>query len=94
MCRLFTSSVTSARRSAPNSDPPHQDCVIERSLLMGSDYYEQFDECEIYADCLPIGVGRGTHVSGGRGGPGEGGGAHWRQPRHGHWRGTRALYEG
>lgn len=48
--------------------------MIERSLLMGSDYYEQFDECEIYADCLPIGVGRGTHVSGGRGGPGGRGG--------------------
>jgi len=41
-----------------------EDCLIEDSLLMGADYYEQYDECEIYADCLPIGVGRGTHIKG------------------------------
>ncbi len=54
----------------PLNDPPvpcMQDCLIEHSLLMGADFYEQFDECEIYADCLPIGVGRGTHVSLGQG---------------------------
>ncbi|GAB4822316.1 hypothetical protein N2152v2_009362 [Parachlorella kessleri] len=39
-----------------------EDCHIENSLLMGADFYEQFDECEIYADCLPIGVGRGTQI--------------------------------
>ena len=31
---------------------------------MGSDYYEQFEECEAYADCLPLGVGKGTHIRG------------------------------
>ena len=31
---------------------------------MGADYFEQFDECEIYSDCLPIGVGKGTHIKG------------------------------
>ena len=41
-----------------------QDCVIEDSLLMGADYYEQADECEIFSDCLPIGVGRGTVIKG------------------------------
>jgi glucose-1-phosphate adenylyltransferase len=41
-----------------------EDCLIEDSLLMGADYYEQYDECEIYTDCLPIGVGRGTHIKG------------------------------
>jgi glucose-1-phosphate adenylyltransferase len=39
-------------------------CIIEDSLLMGADYYEQYDECEIYTDCLPIGVGAGTHIKG------------------------------
>ena len=31
---------------------------------MGADYYEQFEECEAYADCLPLGVGKGTHIKG------------------------------
>ena len=31
---------------------------------MGADYYEQFDECEIYADCLPIGIGKGSVIRG------------------------------
>jgi glucose-1-phosphate adenylyltransferase len=39
-------------------------CVIEDSLLMGADYYEQYEECEAYADCLPLGVGKGTHIRG------------------------------
>ena len=41
-----------------------EDCVIEDSLLMGADYYEQFLECEAYEGCLPIGVGRGTTIRG------------------------------
>lgn len=41
-----------------------EDCVIEDSLLMGADYYEQFEECEIDENCLPIGVGLGTHIKG------------------------------
>jgi glucose-1-phosphate adenylyltransferase len=40
------------------------ECVIEDTLLMGADYYEQYDECNIEADCLPIGVGKGTHIKG------------------------------
>lgn len=39
-------------------------CVIEDSLLMGADYYEQYEECEALADCLPLGVGKGTHIRG------------------------------
>ncbi|PSC75177.1 ADP-glucose pyrophosphorylase small subunit isoform A [Micractinium conductrix] len=39
-------------------------CVIEDSLLMGADFYEQYDECEAFADCLPLGVGKGTHIRG------------------------------
>ncbi|KAL4427779.1 hypothetical protein ABPG75_001868 [Micractinium tetrahymenae] len=39
-------------------------CVIEDSLLMGADYYEQYEECEAFADCLPLGVGKGTHIKG------------------------------
>ena len=41
-----------------------KDCIIEDSLLMGADYYEQPGECEVYSDCLPIGVGRGTQIKG------------------------------
>ena len=41
-----------------------KDCKIEDSLLMGSDYYEQAGECDVYSDCLPIGVGRGTEIKG------------------------------
>lgn len=41
-----------------------QNCIIEDSLLMGADYFEQYDECEVYADCLPIGVGSGTNIKG------------------------------
>ena len=38
--------------------------MIEDSLLMGADYYEQYEECEAFADCLPLGVGKGTHIKG------------------------------
>jgi glucose-1-phosphate adenylyltransferase len=41
-----------------------EDCIIEDSLLMGADYYEQYEECEINSDCLPIGVGKGSHIKG------------------------------
>ena len=41
-----------------------KDCIIEDSLLMGADYYEQPGDCEVFSDCLPIGVGRGTHIKG------------------------------
>lgn len=39
-------------------------CVIEDSMLMGADYYEQYEECEAFQDCLPLGVGKGTHIRG------------------------------
>lgn len=44
-----------------------EDCLIEDSLLMGADYYEQLDECIMASNgdvCKPIGVGRGTHIKG------------------------------
>jgi len=39
-------------------------CVIEDTMLMGADYYEQYEECEAFSDCLPLGVGKGTHIKG------------------------------
>lgn len=33
-------------------------------MLMGADYYEQYEECEAFQDCLPLGVGKGTHIRG------------------------------
>eukprot|EP00887_Chlorella_sp_A99_P003158 scaffold9.g3158.t1 len=41
-----------------------ENSVIEDTLLMGSDYYEQPEECNVELDCLPLGVGRGTHIRG------------------------------
>jgi len=40
----------------------HAGCTIEDSLLMGADYYEQYDECEALPDCLPMGVGAGSTI--------------------------------
>jgi len=40
----------------------HSGCVIEDSLLMGADYYEQYDECEALPDCLPMGIGAGSII--------------------------------
>uniref|UniRef100_A0A7S2Z633 Glucose-1-phosphate adenylyltransferase n=1 Tax=Chloropicon laureae TaxID=464258 RepID=A0A7S2Z633_9CHLO len=37
-------------------------CVIEDALIMGSDYYETMDECELLPGCMPIGLGNGTTV--------------------------------
>lgn len=41
-----------------------KNCVIADSLLMGADYYEQLQECDIQAGCTPIGVGDGTEIRG------------------------------
>jgi glucose-1-phosphate adenylyltransferase len=44
-----------------------KDCLIEDSLLMGADYYEQLEECLASSGgngCHPIGVGEGTHIKG------------------------------
>ena len=35
-------------------------CVIEDALIMGSDYYETMEECELLPGCMPIGLGNGT----------------------------------
>jgi len=40
----------------------HSGCTIEDTLLMGADYYEQYDECEALPDCLPMGIGAGTTI--------------------------------
>lgn len=37
-------------------------CVIEEALIMGSDYYETMEECELLPGCMPIGVGNGTVI--------------------------------
>lgn len=42
-------------------------CLIEDSLLMGADYYEQLEECLTNSGgkgCHPIGVGEGSHIKG------------------------------
>ena len=41
-----------------------RDCTIVDSLLMGADYYEQVEECDLGKGCLPIGVGHGTEIRG------------------------------
>ena len=35
-------------------------CIIEDALIMGSDYYETMEECELLPGCMPIGLGNGT----------------------------------
>ena len=42
---------------------PLQNCIIEDSLLMGADFYEQPTECALLPGCMPVGVGKDTHVS-------------------------------
>jgi glucose-1-phosphate adenylyltransferase len=37
-------------------------CVIEDSMIMGADYYEETHECEDLPDCTPIGIGAGTVI--------------------------------
>lgn len=39
-----------------------EDCVIEDTLMLGSDYYETMDECAYVPGCLPMGVGAGSHI--------------------------------
>ncbi|KAK3282885.1 hypothetical protein CYMTET_9397 [Cymbomonas tetramitiformis] len=34
-------------------------CTIQDAMLMGADYYEEYDECEALPDCLPIGIAQG-----------------------------------
>ena len=37
-------------------------CVIEDSLIMGADFYEEREECEVLPGCLPIGISSDTVV--------------------------------
>lgn len=39
--------------------------IIEESLLMGTDYYERPEDCELTESCLPMGIGAnscGSHT--------------------------------
>lgn len=38
------------------------DCIIENTMVMGSDYYETLEECEYVPGCLPMGVGDNCHI--------------------------------
>eukprot|EP01024_Parvocaulis_polyphysoides_P007805 TRINITY_DN12296_c0_g1_i1.p1 TRINITY_DN12296_c0_g1~~TRINITY_DN12296_c0_g1_i1.p1 ORF type:complete len:327 (-),score=43.48 TRINITY_DN12296_c0_g1_i1:282-1262(-) len=40
----------------------NEDCIIEDALIMGTDYYEKPDECELVPGCLPMGIGQGSVV--------------------------------
>ncbi len=37
-------------------------CVVEDTLLMGSDYYETLEDCALVPGCLPMGLGDGVVV--------------------------------
>merc|ERR1711990_1149651 len=37
-------------------------CVIEATMIMGADYYEETHECESLPGCTPIGIGAGTTI--------------------------------
>ncbi|KAF6266558.1 ADP-glucose pyrophosphorylase small subunit [Scenedesmus sp. NREL 46B-D3] len=39
-----------------------EDCVIEDTLMLGSDYYETVEECAWVPGCLPMGIGNGSHI--------------------------------
>lgn len=40
----------------------NENCIIEDSMIMGSDYYETLEECALLPNCLPMGVGRNTII--------------------------------
>ena len=37
-----------------------ENCTIEDTLMMGSDYYETLEECALIPGCLPMGLGRAS----------------------------------
>lgn len=39
-----------------------ENCVVEDALIMGSDYYETIEECELLPGCMPMGLGVGATV--------------------------------
>ena len=38
-----------------------ENCTVEDTLLMGSDYYETLEECALIPGCLPMGLGQCQH---------------------------------
>uniref|UniRef100_A0A7S3XD24 Glucose-1-phosphate adenylyltransferase n=1 Tax=Picocystis salinarum TaxID=88271 RepID=A0A7S3XD24_9CHLO len=40
----------------------NEGAVLENCLLMGADYYEQPNECELLPGCLPMGIGQGSII--------------------------------
>eukprot|EP01025_Chloroclados_australasicus_P040827 TRINITY_DN428_c0_g3_i1.p1 TRINITY_DN428_c0_g3~~TRINITY_DN428_c0_g3_i1.p1 ORF type:complete len:244 (-),score=31.65 TRINITY_DN428_c0_g3_i1:341-1072(-) len=40
----------------------YSNTVIEDSLLMGTDYYEKPEDCELAPQCMPMGIGANTHI--------------------------------
>jgi glucose-1-phosphate adenylyltransferase len=39
-----------------------ENCDIQDTLMLGSDYYETLDECAFVPGCLPMGIGAGSVV--------------------------------
>jgi hypothetical protein len=39
-----------------------ENCDIQDTLMLGSDYYETLDECAFVPGCLPMGIGSGSVV--------------------------------
>jgi len=39
-----------------------ENCNIQDTLMLGSDYYETLDECAFVPGCLPMGIGAGSTV--------------------------------
>lgn len=39
-----------------------ENCTVEDALIMGSDYYETLEECQLVLGCSPMGLGAGTTV--------------------------------
>lgn len=39
-----------------------EDCVVEDTLMLGSDYYETVEECAWVPGCLPMGIGAGSVI--------------------------------
>ena len=37
-------------------------CIIEDCLLMGTDFYERPEDCELAPNCMPMGIGPNSHL--------------------------------
>lgn len=40
----------------------NENCLVEDVLLMGQDYYERPEECDLMPGCLPMGIGANSVV--------------------------------